>query len=511
VEVWQTGRESSRFSATKVCGFPDWYSVRMPLTNLLLPEQREQLRALDAAVAAMPDFDAACRLVVARVATILDTRAVLLDARSGRCRVVSTSGPVCANDVVSQLAQAQRERRTLTDPAQRVFEMSAGGGSWTCLSLQTSPATSLLLLVSGNWTRSNLLLHDCAVRVGAALNYFAAPRRSTLDRGVAAVATLPRRLARATGPSQMHQVIVDGCATAVGAQKASLAIYDPARLSLSVAATHGYPAALVRHLRIRPGEGIIGTVFRTGRALRVDDIRLLPGAPPPRLRYRTTSFMSVPLTGASHVLGVISVSDRRGAEQFSRQDLRTLRTMASIARLGLDRASAIEQASASAHAAAVDPLTGLFNRRYFLTRLDEEVERARRQSSPLSVMLLDVDNFKQLNDRLGHLVGDAVLRVVGDVLRRSVRVFDVCARHGGDEFAILMPGSCPENSRQIAERIREGVEDSRPARGPWADDLRLTTSIGIATFANTTSEDLLERADQALYAAKRQGKNRIWN
>jgi diguanylate cyclase (GGDEF)-like protein len=120
-----------------------------------------------------------------------------------------------------------------------------------------------------------------------------------------------------------------------------------------------------------------------------------------------------------------------------------------------------------------------------------------------------VDGFKQLNDRLGHLVGDAVLRVVGDVLRRSVRLFDVCARQGGDEFAILMPGSSPENSRQIAERIREGVEDSRPAGGPWSDDLRLTTSIGIATFANTTGEDLIDRADQALYAAKRQGKNRV--
>jgi diguanylate cyclase (GGDEF)-like protein len=95
------------------------------------------------------------------------------------------------------------------------------------------------------------------------------------------------------------------------------------------------------------------------------------------------------------------------------------------------------------------------------------------------------------------------------VLRRSVRLFDVCARHGGDEFAILMPGSSPESSRQIAERICAGVEESRPAGGPWADDLRLTTSIGIATFSNTTSEDLIDRADQALYVAKRQGKNRI--
>jgi diguanylate cyclase (GGDEF)-like protein len=338
-------------------------------------------------------------------------------------------------------------------------------------------------------------------------NRSAAPRPS-LNRQMSAVHTLPRRLARVTEPAKMYQMIVDACARAVDAQRASLAIYDPERRSLSVAATHGYSPTLVRHLRIRPGDGIIGTVFQAGRALRVADIRRLQGASP-RLRYRTTSFMCVPLTGSRTVLGVLSVSDPRGAEQFSRQDLRVLRTMASIARLGLDRAKAIEEANAAAHAAAIDPLTGLFNRRHFLARLEEEVERARRQSSPLTVIMIDVDNFKQLNDRLGHLLGDAVLRAVGDVLRRSVRLFDVCARHGGDEFAILMPGSDPESSLQIAERIREGVEDARPAAGHWSDDLRLTTSIGIATFANTTTEELIDRADQALYAAKRQGKNRV--
>jgi diguanylate cyclase (GGDEF)-like protein len=123
--------------------------------------------------------------------------------------------------------------------------------------------------------------------------------------------------------------------------------------------------------------------------------------------------------------------------------------------------------------------------------------------------MLDVDNFKQTNDRLGHLGGDSVLRVVGDVLHRSVRLFDVCARYGGDEFAILMPGSGLESTRQVAERIREGVEESRPSGGPWSEDLRVTTSIGIATFVNSTGAELMGRADQALYVAKREGKNRV--
>ncbi len=476
----------------------------MSSSHSLLPDHTEQLRALDAAVAAASDFDSACRVVVAGIAEILSTPAVLVESRSRRPRVVSTAGPISAGEVD---ALGQQLAGSPADPGGRVFERSTADRAWTCLRLHGSAKTGLLLILAGNWAAARPL-QEWAVRIGADLAGMRLPGQS-FTRGMAALHTLPRRLARATEPEKMHQMIVDTCAAAVAAQKASLAIYDPECQSLSIAATYGYSAALVRHLRIRPGEGIIGTVFRTGRALRVDDVRRLPGAPPPRLRYRTTSFMSVPLTGTSQIRGVLSVSDPRGVEQFSRQHLRTLRTMASIARLGLDRVAAMEHASAAAHAAAVDPLTGLFNRRYFLARLEEEVQRARRQASPLTVMMLDVDNFKQLNDRLGHPVGDAVLRVVGDVLRRSVRLFDVCARHGGDEFAILMPGSGPESSRQIAERIREGVEDSRPANLPWPDDLRLTTSIGIASFANMTGEELIERADRALYTAKREGKNRV--
>jgi diguanylate cyclase (GGDEF)-like protein len=145
-------------------------------------------------------------------------------------------------------------------------------------------------------------------------------------------------------------------------------------------------------------------------------------------------------------------------------------------------------------------------------RLHEEVERARRQGSPLSLTMLDVDDFKQLNDRLGHLVGDSALRLVGGVLRRSVRLFDVSARFGGDEFAILMPGSGPDSSRHVAQRIRESLEDSPLPNEPWPDSAKVTTSVGIATLTGVSADELLQQADRALYAAKRDGKNcvRIW-
>jgi diguanylate cyclase (GGDEF)-like protein len=295
----------------------------------------------------------------------------------------------------------------------------------------------------------------------------------------------------------------------VDARKASLAVYDEEEHALVIAATSGYPAILVKHLRFPPGIGIIGSVFLSRRPLRVDDIRAQLTRAKPRLRYRTPSFVSVPLLGVAGTLGVVSVADRRTGEPFERRDLGTMRGLAGVAALALDRMRAIERSQAVTREAAIDTLTGLFNRRHFMQRLEEELERARRQGAPLTAVMLDVDNFKQLNDRLGHPGGDAVLRVVGDVLRRSVRLFDVCARFGGDEFAILMPGSGSDSSAQIAERIREDVEGSRPLIGPWSDDLRVTASIGIATGTGISGEDLIARADEALYAAKRDGKNRV--
>jgi diguanylate cyclase (GGDEF)-like protein len=390
-----------------------------------------------------------------------------------------------------------------------VTVLHAGDQPWTSVVMRALDASILQLLIAGDWTLSSGALGEWAYRVGRAFERVAGTAPSKVERGLLAAYTLPRRLAGAGSLAEVYQLFVDACARATGAEKASIAVYRREQQSLAIGATFGYPAVLVSRLRFRPGIGIIGTVFSSGRALRVNDVRGLPGVSRPRLRYRTSSFMSVPLRGSSGVVGVSSVSDPRGGGTFGRTDLRTLRALAWIGGLALDRAKALEEAAASAHAAAVDPLTGLFNRRHFHLRLDEEVERARRQASPLALLLIDVDHFKPLNDRLGHLIGDAVLRVVGDVLRRSIRLFDVCARYGGDEFAILMPGGGTENARQIAERIREGVEDSRPSVGPWVHDLRVTASIGMATFAGEAGEELIERADRALYEAKRLGRNRV--
>ncbi|HWW85395.1 MAG TPA: GGDEF domain-containing protein [Vicinamibacterales bacterium] len=187
----------------------------------------------------------------------------------------------------------------------------------------------------------------------------------------------------------------------------------------------------------------------------------------------------------------------------------TLRTLAATMALALARERAHAQAESYAQAAAIDPVSGLFNRRYFHARLDEELQRAQRHSLSVGLLMIDVDDFKAINDTFGHLVGDAVIRDVADVLRRSVRVFDICTRYGGEEFAVVMPGSGPEDVARVAERIRERIEAYRSADSDLSA-LRTTVSVGLAvSAAETSSRDLIAAADQALYHAKQSGKNQV--
>ena len=316
-----------------------------------------------------------------------------------------------------------------------------------------------------------------------------------------------RRLSKTGGAQPVADLIAKRMAQAVRARFAALALPDTSARRLYFAATYGYPLELVEHLRIEPGSGIIGGVFESGRLVHRRGPSPRPNGWRRRPRYRTDSFIAMPIREARESLGVICVADRLDDHSFSDEDVRILRALAEPAGLALARERAAGQAETFAHAAAVDPLTGAFNRRYFQTRLEEELERSRRHTLSLTLLLLDIDNFKMINDTFGHLAGDTVIKDIADILRRSVRMFDVCARFGGEEFAIIMPGSNAESVATVAERIRERIESYRSAEAPLTD-VRITVSIGIGVSSpNLSPRELINRADQALYLAKRDGKN----
>ncbi len=215
--------------------------------------------------------------------------------------------------------------------------------------------------------------------------------------------------------------------------------------------------------------------------------------------------LAVPIRGQDKESGIWWILGE--GEGFSEDDLDSARIVAGQAGLSLFNAEKYNQAREKAF---VDDVTELYNARYLHKATEHEIQRAERYGSTLSVLFLDIDRFKQVNDRYGHLVGSRTLKQLGQVLSGCVRQVDTLARYGGDEFTILLVDTQAEAAKNVADRIRRTVEET------WFDGgrdgaLRLTLSIGVGTYPSDgrSREGLLDVADKAMYRAKSLGRNRV--
>ena len=379
----------------------------------------------------------------------------------------------------------------------------AASVAWTLIALSVHPPT--IVALQGDWMLSSRRLLLWARDLSA---IWTAGVTGARARSRLAMHRLTRTLSRASGLEDVCNLIVRSMARAVEARLAAVAVPTTASPHLAIVATHGYSLDLVKHLRIKQGTGIIGSVFASGRVLRGNAAEHVPDWHP-RPRYRTDSFIAIPIRSGRETLGVVCVSDRIDHQPFTHDDASTLRALAAPAALALERENALSRMRQFAHGAAIDPVSGTFNRRHFQARLEEELQRSRRDGLMLALLMIDIDDFKSVNDSFGHLVGDTVIKDVAEILRRSVRVFDVCARFGGEEFAVLMPGSSVESAAKVAARIRERIEAYRPLDRNL-EAVHVTVSVGLAVLmGGMSASDLIARADNALYLAKREGKNRF--
>lgn len=281
---------------------------------------------------------------------------------------------------------------------------------------------------------------------------------------------------------------------------ASLRLFNDDRRELLSTARAGAGSSY-RPTAFRSGFGVLGAVADSGKAALVTDTRTDPRFEEAATGFEVRSLVAVPLHAGGRVVGVLSTSSRE-PHVFTERDRDLAQLLANCT------APAIETARL-ARLAVTDDLTRAYNQRYLGPRMAEEIGRSARHGHALSLLMMDLDHFKQVNDVHGHAVGDQVLRGFVGRVNAEVRQSDVLVRRGGEEFLLLMPDTDVPEAVAVAERIRVHV-----ARSPFLmeDGLEVpvTVSIGVAAFSlSDTAETLEARADEALYVAKRSGRNRV--
>ena len=311
---------------------------------------------------------------------------------------------------------------------------------------------------------------------------------------------------------ELYLQILEMSAELLTATSGSLMLLNETDGTLKIAAAKGMTSSLAKTMSVAFGEGISGRVAKSGFPMLVNDIEQDKRvAVKNRPRFKTKSFLSLPLEVNGRLIGVLNMADKGDGSNFSEADLTLLQTFTQHAVLMVDRAATLEKAGQFERLAITDPLTGLYNRRFLEDRLQEEFSRSGRQQQSFSVIFADLDNFKLYNDICGHLAGDNALRKTAELMRRSARDMDVVTRYGGEEFCLILPATGKKESVFVGERMRRAVEaESFPGESHLPHG-RLTISLGVATFPadGVTANELIHAADLALYQAKGAGRNRL--
>lgn len=318
----------------------------------------------------------------------------------------------------------------------------------------------------------------------------------------------------------LKTMIVRFAIEAVEASGGSLVVYDDKRNILKYQNTFIYDSnnkivldtsifecySDLLDIEIKIGEGIVGDAFLKGVPILVQNISESI-YPVPQLakvmKLDVNSAITVPLRVNNDILAVLEIVKTKDKDPLNKNDLETIMIIANFASATMENAKLFLWA-------IHDSLTGLYNNHYFYKELEDEIEKSKRYGRVFSLVMFDIDDFKQINDRYGHIAGDRALMHLSDCIKRTIRKdVDIAARYGGDEFVIVFPNTSAENALKVCQRLLNLVRSEKVIFGE--KEFYITLSMGISEFPRDGEESyfLFNHADEALYESKRLGKNRI--
>ncbi|MGH9368079.1 MAG: diguanylate cyclase [Thermoanaerobaculia bacterium] len=438
-----------------------------------------------------------------RLDEALDSAAEAVWARTGREREVALS-PATRHQLIARLSTYELSTGLL------ILESSFAA-------LHSPAAVQSLRALAGQIA---LVLQDRAIRAQVhELSERNRERAETLHQ----ILEISNEVKRHLNPDALFQSIVTAVARSLGFDAVLLSLYEAERDLFVRRAQYGLdqrwaeiqgqevPAAeITRHWteRNRLSKSFYVRDRASNEIGRFDVVTAAPGRRTAN-GWRSYDMLFIPLVSGERLVGCLSVDEPRSGQAPTLETIQALEIFANQAVTAIENARRYADAKEQS---IRDGLTGAYNHRHFQESLQRELGRADRQGRPLSVLLLDIDDFKAINDRYGHPVGDAILERIVAEIRSEVRTdMDLVARYGGEEFAVILPETPTAVAGEVAERIRRRI-DERLFRPPETEDvIRVTVSIGIAAYPAdaTGKKELIDRADAALYRAKRGGKNAV--
>jgi diguanylate cyclase (GGDEF)-like protein len=305
--------------------------------------------------------------------------------------------------------------------------------------------------------------------------------------------------------------IMEKAKTMIGAEGWSILLIDEEKGDLFFEKVRSKKSKRTQKLRVQMGKGIAGWVAREGIPVIAPDVskdkrfdRKIDRIP----HVNTKSLICLPVKIKDKVIGVIEIVNRDTGKFFTKADMELVMRFVDHAAMAIERASLYQKME---ELTITDDVTNLFNNRYLHRAIETEIDRSNRYGPPLTVIFMDMDNFKKVNDQNGHLVGSKLLGEVAQLLLNSLRTVDIVARYGGDEFVIVLPQTPPEAGFQVAERLRIAVEQNVFLKHEGYN-LRLTASLGVASYPENakSKEELFKIADEAMYRGKFSTKNIVY-